>query len=110
MRPPRPEAARFDLAQNAWVMSRYPDVWTALREPYLWPVSGKREIQPESRDADGRLKQRAAMLEALSASRLEEWRPRLEARPHRLARRVALRHPDGAGHRLRAERPGGSSR
>src|ERR1035437_7115778 len=78
MTPPRPEAARFDLAQNAWVLSRYPDVWAAWREPYLWPVSGKREIQPESRDADGRLKQRAAMLEALSASRLEEWRPRLE--------------------------------
>ena len=82
MTPPRPEAARFDLAQNAWVLSRYPDVWAALREPYLWPVSGKREIQPESRDADGRLKQRAAMLEALSASRLEEWRPRLEALTH----------------------------
>lgn len=82
MTPPRPEAARFDLAQNAWVFSRYPDVWAALREPYLWPVSGKREIQPESRDADGRLKQRAAMLEALSASRLEEWRPRLEALTH----------------------------
>jgi len=82
MTPPRPEAARFDLAQNAWVLSRYPDVWAALREPYLWPVSGKREIQPESRDADGRLNQRAAMLEALSASRLEEWRPRLEALTH----------------------------
>ena len=82
MTPPRPEAARFDLAQNAWVLSRYPDVWAALREPYLWPVSGKREIQPESRDADGRWKQRAAMLEALSASRLEEWRPRLEALTH----------------------------
>src|ERR1035437_10700240 len=82
MTPPRPEAARFDLAQNAWVLSRYPDVWAAWREPYLWPVSGKREIQPESRDADGRLKQRAAMLEALSASRLEEWRPRLGALDH----------------------------
>ena len=79
MTPPRPQAPRFDPAQNAWVLSRYPDVWAALREPHLWPVSGKREIQPETREDDGRLKQRAAMLEALSAARLEEWRPRLEA-------------------------------
>jgi cytosine/adenosine deaminase-related metal-dependent hydrolase len=28
--------------------------------------------------------------------------------PHRLARRTALRHPDGAGHRFRSERPFGS--
>ena len=82
MTPPRPEAPHFDPAQNAWVLSRYPDVWAALREPHLWPVSGKREIQPETRDDAGRLKQRAAMLEALSASRLEEWRPRLEALTH----------------------------
>lgn len=79
MTPPRPEAPRFDPAKNAWVLGRYSDVWAALREPHLWPVGGKREIQPETRDDAGKLKQRAAMLDALSASRLEEWRPRLEA-------------------------------
>lgn len=79
MTPPRPRAPHFDPAQNAWVFSRYPDVWAALREPHLWPVSGKREIQPATRDDTGRLQQRAAMLDALSASRMEEWRPRLEA-------------------------------
>jgi hypothetical protein len=79
MTPLRPEAPHFDPAQNAWVLSRYPDVWAALREPHLWPVSGKREIQSETRDDAGRLKQRAAMLDALSASRLEDWRPRLES-------------------------------
>jgi cytochrome P450 len=79
MTPPPPEAPHFDPAQNAWVLSRHPDVWAALREPNLWPVSGKREIQPETRDDTGRLKQRAEMLEALSASHREKWRPRLEA-------------------------------
>jgi hypothetical protein len=79
MTPARPEAPRFDPAQNAWILSRYPDVWAALREPNLWPVSGKREIQPESRDDSGRLKQRADMLEALSSSRLETWRPHLDS-------------------------------
>jgi len=77
--PPRPEAAYFDAAQNAWILSRYADVWAALREPNLWPVSGQREILPEIRDESGRLKRRSEMLDALSAARLEEWRPRLEA-------------------------------
>ena len=79
MTPPRPQAPHFDPAQNAWVLSRYPDVWAALRHPHLWPVNGKRKIQPETRDDAGRLKERAAMLDALSASRLEAWRPHLEA-------------------------------
>ncbi len=79
MTPARPEEPHFDAAQNAWVLSRYSDVWAALRHPHLWPVSGKREIRPEGRDDSGRLKQRAEMLEALSASRFEGWRPRLEA-------------------------------
>jgi cytochrome P450 len=79
MTPPRPEAAYFDTAQNAWILSRYPDVWAAMREPHLWPVSGQREILPEIRDETGRLKQRSEMLDALSASRLEAWRPQLEA-------------------------------
>ncbi len=78
MTPPRPEAPHFDPAQNAWVLSRFPDVWAALRDPRLWPVNGKREIQPETRDDAGRLNERAAMLDALSASRLEAWRPRVE--------------------------------
>ncbi len=82
MTPPRPEEARFDAAQNAWVLSRYADVCTALREPHLWPVGGKREIQPDFRDEAGKLKQRADMLEALSVSRVEAWRPKLEALTH----------------------------
>jgi len=80
--PPRPQTAYFDPAQNAWILSRYRDVWAALREQNLWPVSGQREILPEIRDERGRLKQRSEMLDALSAARLEEWRPRLEALTH----------------------------
>jgi len=91
MTPPRPEAAHFDPAKNAWVLSRYPDVWAALREPHLWPVNGKREVQPETRSDNGGLKQRAEMLEALSAARLEAWRPQLEA----LTRSALGRLPTG---------------
>jgi cytochrome P450 len=78
MTPPRPEPPRFDPAKNAWVLSRFPDVWAALREPHLWPVGGKREIQPETRDDAGRLKLRSEMLEQLAGPPLEAWRPRLE--------------------------------
>src|ERR1019366_3606559 len=88
MTPPRPQAPHFDPAQEAWVVSRYPDVWAALRHPHLWPVNGKRKIQPETRDDAGRLKERAAMLDALSASRLEAWRPHLEALTHSALQRL----------------------
>ena len=95
MTPPRPEAAYFDPAQNAWILSRYADVWAALREPHLWPVSGQREILPEIRDESGRLKQRSEMLDALSATRLEAWRPRLEALTHNALDRLVHGSPGG---------------
>jgi cytochrome P450 len=82
MTPPRPRAAYFDPEKSAWVLSRFPDVWAALRHPHLWPVGGKREIQSDTRDDAGRLKQRAAMLDALSAARLEAWRPGVESLTH----------------------------
>jgi cytochrome P450 len=69
---------RYDAEQNAWVLTRYADVTAAMREPKLWGVNGKRQIQPDARDEAGRLTQRAAMLEALSASHIEQWRPALE--------------------------------
>jgi cytochrome P450 len=82
MAPPRPEAARFDAAQQCWMLSRYADVWAALREPNLWPVNGKREIRRDGREGDGRLEQRGPMLEAISGGCVDAWRPRLEAVTH----------------------------
>jgi cytochrome P450 len=93
MTPPRPEPAYFDPAQNAWILSRYPDVSAALRESHLWPVSGQREILPEIRDETGRLKQRTEMLDALAASRLETWRPQLEALTHNALDRLPTDRP-----------------
>jgi cytochrome P450 len=93
MTPPRPEAARFDPAQQTWILSRYADVWAALREPNLWPVDGKRNIQRDGREADGRLQQRAPMLEAIAGARVEEWRPRLEAFTRRQIECLAADRP-----------------
>ena len=91
--PPPPTEAHFDPAQKAWVLSRHQDVWAALREPHLWAVSGKREIQPDTRDEGGRLLQRAAMLESLSATFLEAWRPRLEAETYTALRSLPTGQP-----------------
>src|SRR6185369_14605076 len=93
MTPPRPQAAYFDPEQNAWIVSRYTDVWAALREQNLWPVSGQREILPEIRDESGRLKQRSEMLDALSAARLDEWRLRLEVLTDSVLERLATDRP-----------------
>src|SRR5438046_2574566 len=79
MTPSPPEAAHFDASQTAWVLSRFADVAAAMRDPNLWGVSGAREIQPETRDEAGRLRQRATMLEALGAARIEAWRHDVEA-------------------------------
>jgi cytochrome P450 len=79
MTPARPAPAWFDPERNAWILSRYADVWAALREPNLWPVNGKQQIVREGRDADGRLEQRAPMLEAIAGARVEAWRPQVEA-------------------------------
>jgi cytochrome P450 len=86
--PPQPGPPYFDSARNTWVLSRYVDVWAALRHPHLWPVNGKREIQPETRDEVGRLKQRAEMLEALQ--QLDRWRPTLQALTHNALRRLPV--------------------
>jgi cytochrome P450 len=86
--PTPPQAAHFDPSQGAWVLSRFSDVWAALRHTHLWPVDGKREIRPEGRDDAGRLKQRAAMLDALSAARVEDWRPLLAAVTHSALHRL----------------------
>jgi cytochrome P450 len=91
--PSSPRDAYFDLALKAWVLSRYQDVWAALREPHLWAVGGKREIQPDTRDEAGRLLQRAAMLEALATSYLETWRPRLEEETQAAMLRLATGRP-----------------
>jgi cytochrome P450 len=87
------KAPYFDTAQNAWVVSRYADVWAALRDPDLWAVSGKREIQPEVRDEAGRLKERGAMLDSLAAARLETWRTELEAATAGLIAELATNRP-----------------
>ena len=73
-----PEAAASMRRRMPGYSRASPTYWAALREPNLWPVNGKREIQPEARDQSGRLTQRAVMLDSLAATQLDAWRPQLE--------------------------------
>jgi cytochrome P450 len=82
---PVPDAARFDDALDAWVLTRYADVLAALREPRL-NASGARGGGDLDRDAH--LKFRAAAADA-AAGMLNACRARLEL----LAREMAWALP-----------------
>lgn len=78
MVPPPPAAPYFDQERGGWILSRYADVTTALREPRLWPVTAHGEDQSKTRDETGRLRLRPDVQDALSASRLSEWQAQLQ--------------------------------
>lgn len=78
MVPPPPAAPYFDQERGGWILSRYADVTTALREPRLWPVAAHGEDQSKTRDETGRLRLRPDVQEALSATRLAEWQAQLQ--------------------------------
>ena len=65
---PRPEAPFFDSAQNAWVLSRYPDVLAALRAPAL------RQTGPKKGPAGVR----EDILSVLSQARISEWQEQID--------------------------------
>src|ERR1051325_6650256 len=75
--PPRP--AYFDDAAGAWVLSRYADVTAAFRDPRLWTIGLRGEDQHAVRDETGRLRARDDLLELVSAAKVTEWQPRMEA-------------------------------
>jgi cytochrome P450 len=78
MVPPLPAAPYFDRERGGWILSRYADVTTALRESRLWPVAAHGEDQSKTRDETGRLRLRPDVQEALSASRLAEWQAQIQ--------------------------------
>lgn len=68
--PDPPEPAHFELALDAWVLSRYPDVAAALREPAL--------SQDKARGAANKSSLRPGVLAALSPSKLDQCQREME--------------------------------
>ena len=77
--PPPPQAAYFDPAAGAWVLSRYADVLAAFRELRLWPIGQRGEDHYSLRDETGKLYVRGEMLDAVSPARLAPWQSHMEA-------------------------------
>ncbi len=67
----RPGEARFDVAGNAWVLSRFADVHAALHEPRL-VASGTTAAQDTAH-----IKVRQSLSQLLSPERLTQWRTAL---------------------------------
>src|SRR5579872_1986843 len=91
--PPPPQAAYFDQAAGAWILSRYAEVIAAFREPRLWPIGQRGEDQFSVRDETGRLRVRGDLLDAISPARLAEWQPQMQELADKSAERLPLDRP-----------------
>lgn len=83
---PMPASPRFDSAIKSWVLTRYVDVLTALRDPRL-TASGARSGAESSRAQHMRFRAEASRAAAEMLQRLESQEP--------LARSMALALPRG---------------
>ncbi len=82
-----PSEARYDPDLGAWVLSRYADVATVLRDPRVSVQGGN------TSDDAAHLTVRAATAHALSPQRLETWRADLEADACRLVESLPVGQP-----------------
>jgi cytochrome P450 len=71
---PEPREAYFDIALEAWVLSKYDDVIAAFRSDALRPVSARPTPSAVTADDELRLTIRAETMAALSSTELEKWR------------------------------------
>ncbi|HMF79674.1 MAG TPA: cytochrome P450 [Bryobacteraceae bacterium] len=72
--PPEIEDPYFDGDLEAWVLSRHADVLAAFQSPTLSVVGARAGNAPDDVDEVSRLQMRAETQEALSPSKLREWR------------------------------------
>jgi hypothetical protein len=80
--PPPPQPAYYDSFRNAWVLSRYADVFAALHEPRLWPVDSRAESPPEQAALDAQRRLRTETMIVLSRQNIESWRNQFVALAH----------------------------
>ncbi len=91
--PPRPVEAYRDPETEAWVLSRYADVLSALREPLLQMGKGRGNDPPEISDASRQQQIRSETLAVLSASNLARWQAQVELEALALVDRLSGNRP-----------------
>ena len=78
-----PASPYFDRELNAWVISRYRDVWAALREPGLVPSSPQSPVAAVPFDRAVHLEFRAQALRGLTPVILAHWEAEFVERARR---------------------------
>jgi hypothetical protein len=76
--PAPPEEAHFDSVRRSWILSRYIDVYAALREPLLRQVSSNGEFLLTDNDAERHSQLYADIQADMSLLSSAEWRRQME--------------------------------
>jgi cytochrome P450 len=86
--PAPPTEPHFDSARGVWVLSRYADVWAALREPALHQSSPKGETFPTGEDETARSKIFAQVRTEIAHMSAGRWRSDMEDAARTVMRKV----------------------
>jgi cytochrome P450 len=71
--PFEPPPAYYDDSLNGWVLSRYADVFAALHNERLCPVSSRTENVPDQEEMNGQRRLRTQTLAACSGQQIKTW-------------------------------------
>lgn len=92
--PPQVEAPYFDSALEAWVLSRHSDVLAAFQSPALTPAGPKNKKSSESpSEEEAHFRMRVETSEALTPTRLSEWRQQIAPLANALATNLSTDRP-----------------
>lgn len=91
--PPEIKAPYFDPNLEAWVLSRYADVFAAFRHPNLVPTGAKGGANNTMADKTAQMKMRAETKTARSPKHLREWQKVLASQAATLTRGLPAGEP-----------------
>ena len=90
--PPQPEPARLDPARRTWTLSRYADVFAALREPTFFQASAKGQNSGADMSVDNS-RVNAELQADMNRMSSAEWRAQMESVAQEIINRVARPEP-----------------
>jgi hypothetical protein len=80
----QPRPAYYDASLNGWVLSQYADVFTALHDQRLCPVSSRTEEVPDQQELNGQHRLRRQTLAACSGQQIKSWQTQFEERARQM--------------------------